>query len=247
MGREVMSDKRRTIRRPFSGIYSVQDAAVFLRATTPPPQIPLRVWEIKRKRFVGPSSRHICHWIRRSANGDLNRRGHLALNFEQLIRARMIVLFRTRGLPLRAILAAEANMHEMTGKPQPFITEQLWSSSSDMFFELEKAIRAATRPHQLVFDDIIKEYMTPIHHGLEFDASGLTTLWKPMASVMIDPELQFGSPCIEGTRVETESLWSFHRSGESGESVDTLAEMFALTVDQVEAALAWEGTLARAA
>ncbi len=168
----------------------------------------------------------------------------MALTFAQLIRARMIVLFRTRGLRLGPILEAEANMRQLTGKPQPFVTEQLWSSSSDMFFELEQSIRAATKPDQLVFDDVIREYMTPIHHGLEFDASGLTTLWRPMPGVLIDPELQFGSPCIERTRVETESIWSFYQSGES---VNTLAEDFALSVDQVEAALSWERTLARAA
>lgn len=156
----------------------------------------------------------------------------------------MIVLFRARGLPLPIILGAENIIREMTGEPHPFVTEKLWSSSSDMFFQLEEAIRVATKPDQLVFDDVIREYMTPIHHGLEFDRSGRSTLWRPMANVVIDPELQFGSPCVEGTRVETEALWSFHQSGET---VEVLAEDFALSIEQVRDALAWEDTLARAA
>lgn len=232
------------LRRPYSGIYSVKDSALFLRATTPPPRVPLHIWELQRKRFVGPSSQHIASWVRRGVNGYLHGRGRMALTFKQLIRSRVIVLFRARGLPLKTILMAEGNIRRMMRKPQPFVTEELWSSSSDMFFQFERAIRVATKPHQLVFDDVIREYMTPIHHGLEFDESGLTTLWRPMPNIVIDPQLQFGSPCVEGTRVETEALWSFHRSGEN---VARLAEDFALTTEQVDAALAWEETLARAA
>ena len=231
------------LHKPYSGIYSVRDAALFLRATTPPRRIPLRIWESQRQRFVGPSTRHIHHWIRRSANGP-EQDEHVALDFAQLIRARMIVLFRTGGHRLSTILDAEASMRQTTRLPQPFITQPMWSSSSDMFYEFEEIIRVATKPYQLPFDLLIREYMTPVHHGLEFDQSDLAALWRPMPGVTIDPELQFGSPCVEGTRVETESLWSFHQSGEDAES---LADFFALAVEQVKAALAWEGTIARAA
>lgn len=233
------------LRQPYSGIYSIQDAAVFLRATTPPRVVQLAAWKRKRQQFIGPSSRHIHSWIRRTANGQLPPDDrHPVLNFEQLIRARMTVLFRTHGLPLATILEAEGNMRTMTGLPQPFVTQPMWSSSSDMYFEFEEMIRVATKPHQLVFGNVVREFMTPIHHGIEFDKSEIAMLWRPMPGVLIDPELQFGSPCVEGTRVETESLWSFRQSGEEEGG---LADLFALSVEQVNQALAWEETLARAA
>ena len=229
--------------RPYSGIFSAQDAALFLRATTPPTDVPIPIWKIRRERFIGPSSRHIYSWIRRSA--DYQARGkHFALNFEQLIRARMIVLLRSQRLPLRTILSAESEMRRATRQPQPFVTEQLWSSSSDIFYYFEELMRTATRPHQLAFEKLIREFMTPINHGLEFDESGLTQRWRPMPGVLIDPEIQFGSPCIEGTRVETEALWSFHQNGED---IGSLAELYELDVEKVKAGLDWEGVLARAA
>lgn len=229
--------------RPYSGIYSVRDAALFLRATTPPADVPIPIWKIRRERFIGPSSRHIHYWIRRSAKIQ-GRQDHFALNFEQMIRARMIVFFRAQGLSLQKIMAAESEMQRVTRQPQPFVTEQLWSSSSDVFFHFEELMRTATRPHQLAFEKVIREFMTPINHGLEFDESGMTQRWRPMPGVLIDPEIQFGSPCIEGTRVETEALWSFHQNGEDARS---LADLYALEPEQIEAGLDWEGTLARAA
>jgi uncharacterized protein (DUF433 family) len=113
-----------------------------------------------------------------------------------------------------------------------------------MFFEFQDAVRAATKPAQLVFDEVIRQYMTPIHHGMEFDASGRSIVWRPWKGVKIDPEIQFGAPCIEGTRIETESIWSFSRSGTSAER---LAELYEVQRSAVEAALAWEGLLDRAA
>lgn len=242
---QTMSPKIKTLRQPFSGIYSLADAALFIRATTPPPETPLSLWERRRKRFVGPSSRHIANWVRRSGNGYLlDNDGHLALTFEQLIRARMIVLFRTRGLPLRVILESEKSIRESTGKPQPFVTEALWSSDSDMFYEFEKSIRAATKPGQGVFDDIIRQFMTPIHHGIVFNESGISTLWNPEPGVVINPQIQFGSPVIAGTRIETEAIWSFRQTGTSA---DALARLYKIDTDSIDAALRWEEILARAA
>lgn len=230
--------------RPYSGVFTPDDAAVFLRATTPPVRESLERWENQRKRFIGPGSRQIRNWIRRSAEAPLDDGRPLVLTFDQIIRARMIVLFRTRGISLKSILESEQFFRSITGKPQPFITEDFWSSSSDIFFEFEQRIRAATPPNQLVMDDVIREYMTPVHHGLEFGASGVSLLWRPMPGILIDPGVQFGAPCIEGTRIETESVWSFR---ESGTSPEELAALYKVERHKIDAAIAWEAALARAA
>lgn len=235
---------RKSLKRPYPGIYSVDDAAVFLRATTPPPKQPLSIWERRRRRFVGPSTRHVHAWIRRSGQRTGQSERSVVLTFQDLVRAKMIVLLRSRGLKLGTILNAESYMREVTGNPQPFITEDLWSSASDVFFEFEQRIKVATRPAQLVMDDVIREYMTPIHHGLEFDSSGSSVLWRPMRGVLVDPELQFGAPCIEGTRIETEAVWSFHKAGTP---TGQLAELYKVQTEEIAAAIAWEETLERAA
>jgi uncharacterized protein (DUF433 family) len=219
----------------YTGIFSVTDAALFLRATTTPPEVPLETWEKRRSRFVGPNSRHLHEWIKRSSGGSY-------LTFQELVRMRMIVILRTRGLSLGSILRAERYMRDVMRAPQPFITESLWSSSSDVFCEFGNLI-AASRAGQVAME-FLKEYLTPIHHGLSFDRDGLSESWRPLDGILIDPEIQFGAPCIEGTRIETESIWSLYQSGESDER---LAELFMIDAKQVSSALQWEELLAKAA
>ncbi|MCJ7510446.1 MAG: DUF433 domain-containing protein [Dehalococcoidia bacterium] len=237
---QCMNARATPLRRPYSGIYSVPDAALYLRATTPPPEMVLRLWEKKRRVFIGPNSRHLYAWIRRGVEDYSGR--DIVLTFEELVRMRMIVILRSRGLSLPAILSSESYIRSLTGSPQPFVTESLWSSSSDIFLEF-MGLLAVTKQGQLAME-FLKEYLLPVHHGLEFDAAGISAIWRPMPGVLIDPDIQFGAPCIEGTRVETEAIWSFHQTGET---IDRLASWYAVDRQQIEAAIEWEATLARAA
>ena len=91
--------------------------------------------------------------------------------------------------------------------------------------------------------DFLKELLTPVNHGLLFD-EGIAERWRPSAGILIDPEVQFGSPCIEGTRIETESVWSFRQSGSSP---DELARLYRVGEEMIGQALAWEETLSSAA
>ena len=130
-------------RRPFTGIYSVQDAALYFRATTPPPDVPIGIWRQHSKDFSQPSTRHLYTWIRRGlAWGELSHtdRDDLLLSFQDLIRLRLIVILRSRGLSYRAIQAAEAAARELTGVPQPFVTEPLWNAGSSVFMEVSSLL-----------------------------------------------------------------------------------------------------------
>ena len=117
-----------TVRRPYSGIYTVGEAALYLRATTPPPSVPLKFWLARRKPFVGPSSRHLHAWIRgglRWYGLEAIPRDRLVLDFNDLIRMRMIVIMRSRGISLPVIRRAEEEARRLTGSPQPFVTERV--------------------------------------------------------------------------------------------------------------------------
>jgi uncharacterized protein (DUF433 family) len=60
--------------------------------------------------------------------------------------------------------------------------------------------------------------------------------------VVIDPEISFGVPQIRGIRTELVA-----ESVDAGESVETAARSWALQPAEVEAALSWERTIAKAA
>lgn len=231
--------------RPFAGTFTVQDAALFLRATTPRPEAPVRLWTPRSDSFVA-STQAIYFWIRRGLEWDdpvrISSR-HRVITFEDLIRLRMIALLRARGISYDRIRRAEEYARMLTGLPQPFVTEGLWTALSDVFMEFESHLLALSKDGQLALPTL-REFLAPAAHGLSFDRSGIAETWRPSSGVVIDPEIQFGAPTIEGTRVETEAIWSLH---EAGETASALAEMYRLSPEQVSAAIDWERTVALAA
>lgn len=79
---------------------------------------------------------------------------------------------------------------------------------------------------------------------LEFDRLGPASAWRPFAGVVLDPEVQAGSPCLDGTRLTTRFLADLHSQGES---VEDLAWAYELAPDLVDRAVQYEGQLSRAA
>lgn len=170
-------------------------------------------------------------------------RPDLILGFRDLVRLRMVVIMRSRGLSLEVIRESEDYARKLTGSPQPFVTERLWTNSSDVFLKIAEFFIAASKKGQLAMD-FLEDYLVPVNHGLTFGPEELARVWSPREGILIDPEIQFGAPCISGTRIQTEALWALLQSGES---VETLAEMYKVDQKKIEAAIDWEETLARAA
>jgi uncharacterized protein (DUF433 family) len=74
----------------------------------------------------------------------------------------------------------------------------------------------------------------------------VATRWRPderaKSPVVIDPDVRFGDPTVDG--ISTEILWEL---AEGGEAEEDLADLYGLTVQQVRFALAYEATQAPAA
>ena len=231
----------------FAGAYTLRETAVLLRATTPPDGMRLSHWKRRRNRFIEATTYHLSQWIRRGLEWDepyrVSSRDRV-ITFADLVRLRMIALFRSRGIGYRAILGAEDYIRRLRGIPQPFITEEMWTARSDVFVRFSSELIAASQYGQLAFAELMSEFLAPANHGLLFASGGKPVQWHPYPAVLIDPEIQFGAPCIEGTRVETRSLWSLNQAGDGKE---TLAEAFQLRKEQVSDAIEWERWLSEAA
>ncbi len=231
----------------FAGVYTIRETAVLLRATTPPPAIDLWQWKQRHDKFIAATTYHVSQWIRRGTEWKEPVRvssTERVITFSDLVRMRMIALLRSRGISYKDIVTAETYIRELRGIPQPFVTEQMWTAGSDVFVQFSKELIAATKHGQLAIEEFMSEFLTPANHGLMFTSGGTPALWQPSPTVLIDPEIQFGAPCIRGTRIETRSLWSLYQAGDNEA---TLAEMFDLHEDQVRDALEWEQLLSNAA
>jgi uncharacterized protein (DUF433 family) len=59
--------------------------------------------------------------------------------------------------------------------------------------------------------------------------------------ISMDPDIRFGKPCITGTRIDVATLVG---AVAAGETVETVADEYALTVEQVRSALSYAAHVA---
>jgi uncharacterized protein (DUF433 family) len=61
------------------------------------------------------------------------------------------------------------------------------------------------------------------------------------SGISIDPDVRFGRPCLVGTRIDVSTIVG---AVAVGDTVETVAEQYSLTVEQVRTALSYEGHVA---
>jgi uncharacterized protein (DUF433 family) len=214
----------------FTGIYEVPEAAGYLRASR-------MADEVYR---VG--SRHLIRWVRRGlvlpSLAEVPGRD-LIISFEDLVSMRIIAALRAAGVSWPKIRKAEAWLREHTGKPRPFATELLWTERSDVFAEFQMKLIAASRCGQLAMDTL-RNYLIPVH-GLTFGRERVAISWEPRDGILMHPLIQFGAPCIKGTRIPTRAVWGMVKGGDS---IERVVRAYRITEDEAEAAVSWEEALA---
>jgi len=153
---------------------------------------------------------------------------------------RVIAALRAAGVKFSRIYEAEKWLRKITGHQRPFATEMLWTEKSDIFIDIKRQIIAASRSGQYAFQ-ILEEYLIPIH-GIIFSKQHIAKSWEPRYDILMDPLIQFGAPCIKGTRIPTRTLWGMVRGGDT---IEYVAHSYHLQHKQVENAIDWEETLTR--
>ncbi|MCC6958209.1 MAG: DUF433 domain-containing protein [Dehalococcoidia bacterium] len=182
------------------------------------------------------SSRTLIRWIRSglATPGLANVDGQaMVLSFEDLISLRVIAALRAAGVSWTAIRKAEKWLRETTGYDRPFAREELWTSSSAIFVRFRKLIVEASRSGQLAMD-ILEQHLLPLN-GIEF-ANNVASSWRLADGVVIDPLVQFGEPCVEGTRIPVRSVLSLLDAGDPPELVQ---QSYRLTDCAMKSVRAW--------
>lgn len=166
----------------------------------------------------------------------------LLISFQDLISMRVIALLRANGVSFKRIYIAERWLREYTGARRPFATEVLWTASRQIFTDSRGVLIAASLGGQYPFNELVEQHLVPVA-GLTFDGRGLADSWRPSEAILIKPTVQYGAPCIRGTRIPTRTLWDMHQGGDP---VEFIASVYRLEEEQVEEALQWEIRLAAA-
>ena len=213
------------------GIYGIPEAARYL-AVTPP---------VANGKTAEPAK--LRYWIRTAVTPteslEIPTRQRF-ITFRDLISMRLIALLRSHGIHLYQIREAERWIREELKIDWPFVRRPLWIFASDVYIEFEqKIVAAASRSGQLAMN-VFGDWLRKVALDMSFDADDMVATWSPYKYVQMDPQIQFGEPCIEGTRIPTSALAG---KIDAGDSMDIVAKLYGLDVDAVRHAWEWENTL----
>ena len=217
-------------RDQFTGIYDPPEAVRYLRASN------------AANETFRLSSAKLRRWIRRGlVSTDLaDVAGHdLLIGFEDLISMRVITTLRMAGVGWSEIRLTNRWLRDDMGVERPFASELLWVGQGRLFSEWTRQLISASRHGQMALD-ILWQYLIPVH-GLTFDeTSGLASSWEPHDGVVLEPGIQFGAPCIKGTRIPTRTVAGMIGAGDS---LTWVADAYDLSLHEVQAACDWESRL----
>ena len=197
-----------------TGLYSLAELSRYLRG-----------------RSLPASSPKVLRWI---------RAGLAASDHQGLL---VVGWLRSNGVQLAAIRKAEAYLREERRIARPFATQEIFTDGINVLYRANPSIAdqltAANRRGQ----EVLLRTLGDTLWGVAYD-SGLAVWWDIREHVRLDPAVQFGAPCLAGTRIPTAQLFALQDAGDTREQI---AALFAQPRELVDEAIEFEAELARAA
>jgi uncharacterized protein (DUF433 family) len=159
--------------------------------------------------------------------------------------------YRDLGYSLQRLRPFIVQLREKFGIPYPLAHDGVFAAESrHLVLRMQKDSKAP-KPLYMVVDStkhdgqlVLAEPVEAFLRRVEFDG-GAARRWLPdgeASPIVVDPSQSFGIPTIKGIRTEV-----LADANAAGESVETLADDFGLTVEDVEAALRAEQRWRKAA
>lgn len=178
-------------------------------------------------RLVGRAADTIARWVR-GAEALHRVRDAKILNFLDLISLLVISELVRRRVPKPEIRRGGEYLSRQLDTRYPFAHKDIITVGAAWFGKFGDWVGG-----QLAFQDAIREYLKPISYG----GDDLASAWRPRPRILVNPAIQAGAPCIEGTRVPTLML---AKLAESPEDYQQIAGDYRLTVEDVQAAVEYE-------
>ena len=182
-------------------------------------------------RLVGRAADTIARWV--GGTGALHRvRDAKILNFLDLISLLVISGLVRRRVPKPEIREGGKLLSRQLNTAYPFAHKDIATASAAWFGQFGDWGDVG-EGGQLAFQDAIREYLKSISYG----GDGLASDWRPRPRILVNPAIQAGAPCIEGTRVPTLMIAGL---AETLEEYPQIAGDYRLTIEDVQAAVEYE-------
>ena len=190
----------------------------------------------------------VRNWLTRG--GRLKREHAQLLTFEELISLLFVGELRHRhNVKFKEIIRAEQDLRARIGKEHPFAWERLWTAGGDVMVRVPgepETFIAASRLGQTTLPNWVepREVAVPALVAPLRDQVGYheerAAVWRPAPHVTARPAVQFGVPCVDGSRLPTRTVI---RAVEAGDTPEEVAAAYGASPDGVRAAVGWELSL----
>jgi uncharacterized protein (DUF433 family) len=161
--------------------------------------------------------------------------GHLTASFHDLVSLRVVAALRRAGLRLPQIKAGADTIRRERGLVQPLAWEALQTDGVSRYFPGAQSLAAVSDNRQLTVQMLVAAYLHGVKYKSLVGGHRLATSWEP-PSVLIDPSIQRGAPCVTGSRVQIAQL---KRYLDAGDTPAYLAELFELDAEDIRRAINW--------
>jgi uncharacterized protein (DUF433 family) len=164
------------------------------------------------------------------------------LSFYDLVSLMVVRCLTDEGVNLRKVRKAELYLRTVWELPRPFASNRVFTEGVGVFIEPEPGeFIAADRWGQEGLGGVLRTVLKDV----TYDAvTELAESWTPVEGVVLRPDIQFGQPCIRGTRLTTRTVAELVSAGDASTYV---ADAYSITLAQVEAAVDFEESLLRKA
>lgn len=190
-------------------------------------------------RLVQRSPAEVSTWARSTARTDalLFPRQSRLFAFPDLVTAVVVAELRGRDVRLDRIRHARHYLATKVESDWPLAhfaaLNELATSGASVYVGSKRDWLDASEGGQMAFYEVA----SPLMRRLEFGRDGLATLWRPVDGIVVNPAIQAGAPCVEGTRISTEFLAELEFVGEEPEDI---AHDYDLDIALVSQALRYE-------
>lgn len=216
------------------GCYSLKEAAHHLQL----PLATVRSWVFGR-RYPTEAGEKTFHPLLKIADPKTP-----ALSFHDLVELHVLgAIRREHQVHMPAVRKAIAFLRKTFDTQYPLSSRAMLTDGKDLFIEHYGKLVSVSEQGQMALKEVLELYLKRIDRspsGLPirlFPYTRADIRQAPPKSIVIDPRVQFGRPCLVGTGITTSIIVERYRAGES---VQELANDYRCETHGIEEAIRYE-------
>lgn len=166
------------------------------------------------------------------------------LSFENLVEVHVLAgIRRQHKISLQEVRKAIEFMRKRLDVNHPLAHQQMLTDGKSLFVEKYGNLVSVSKAGQMELEKLVETYVRRIEHdrtsgsAIRLFPFTSKTIENAPRSIVIDPRIQFGRPCLAGTGIPTAEIADRCRAGES---IASIAADFERTPLDVEEALRFE-------